>query len=125
MAAEAGAAWSGGAMGAAGRPRWRGMTSTGGCTDRAARTPRCAAARAGRGRRGVGAASLGTTSRDGGLGTTSRGGHGRAPAGDPRAPGEEGGGARGRAGWAAGRRRSEFCEGAGVICCGDGSVSAD
>ena len=35
-----------GAVGAAGRPRRRGMTSRGGCTDRAARTPRCAAARA-------------------------------------------------------------------------------
>ena len=73
------------------------------------------------------------TSRDGGLGTTSRGGHGRVPAGDPRAAEEEGGGARGRAsrdglgdvGAAGqGRRRSEFGEGAGVICWGDGSVSA-
>ena len=80
----------------------------------------------------MGAAGLGTTSRDGGLGTTSRGGHGRAPAGDPRAAGEEGGGERGRAHagglgdvGAAGRRRSEFGEGAGVICWkGDGSVSA-
>ena len=100
------------------------MTSTGGCTDRAARTPRCAAARARRGRRGMGAAGLGTTSRDGGLGTTSRGGHGRAPAGDPCAAGEEGGGARGRAsrgglgdvgavGW--GRRRSEFGEGGNLL----------
>ena len=35
-----------GAVGAAGRPRRRGMTSRGGCTDRAARRPRCVAARA-------------------------------------------------------------------------------
>ena len=50
-----------------------------------------------RGGHGRAPAGLGTTSRDGGLGTTSRGGHGRSPAGDPRAAGEEGGGARGRA----------------------------
>ena len=92
------------------------MTSRGGCTDRAARTPRCAAARARTTRRGGG--------RDGGLGTTSRGSHGRAPAGDPRAAGEEGGGAPGRAsrgglgdvgaaGW--GRRRSEFSEGGNLL----------
>ena len=50
-----------------------------------------------RGGHGRAPTGLGTTLRDGGLGTTSRGGHGRAPAGDPRAAEEEGGGARGRA----------------------------
>jgi len=72
--------------------------STGGSTDRA-RTPRCAAARAGPAR---------TTTRRGGgrpgddeegrrAGDDLEGGHGRAPAGDPRTAGEERGGARGRA----------------------------
>ena len=72
--------------------------STGGSTDRA-RTPRCAVARAGPAR---------TTTRRGGgrprddeegrrAGEDLEGGHGRAPAGDPRTAGEERGGARGRA----------------------------
>ena len=72
--------------------------STGGSTDRA-RTPRCVAARAEPAR---------TTTRRGGgrpgddeegrrAGDDLEGGHGRAPAWDPRTAGEERGGARRRA----------------------------
>ena len=96
--------------------------STGGSTDRA-RTPRCAAARAGPAR---------TTTRRGGsrpgndeegrrAGDDLEGGHGRAPAGDPRTAGEEGGRGRRRAGLLGDLKNMAK----GVICwAGDGSVSA-
>jgi len=85
----------------------------------------------GRPRRGVGATGLGTTRRGGDrpgddeegrrVGDDLKAGHGRAPAGDPRTAGEEGGRGRRRAGLL-----GELKGGAkGVICwAGDGSVSA-